>query len=318
MASDGRFLILDSNSDRRARLREVLKELLPKANISHSRSFQEALAELQTHTGYDCIFFSSSFRADETRKFLRDLAQLTLQPSPLLIVSLLPSDQGSAVVADLYVHGVHGFICEPFSSDGLWQLMNTTRQEAEKAIDNTEKDLRITGFLVADAMRLLDEIADARSEGRLAPGYTGKLLREVSAALKASAEKIGREALEEILISKFMAAKTSKVGPDKGKIALGRKREVVHPGVEIEKIMEQRKLSKDKLLSVLKIEPAEFDQILAQQSPVTKELARELARVLGRTQEYWLEMQNDFDRQQKEKQAGLGLEEEEPEKASHK
>ena len=78
-------------------------------------------------------------------------------------------------------------------------------------------------------------------------------------------------------------------------------KEAAHPGVELQRIMTERSLTAERLLTKMNLSAADFDLLLKQQLSVNESIARELARALGKTSKHWLELQNAYDLYEKQK-----------------
>ena len=68
-----------------------------------------------------------------------------------------------------------------------------------------------------------------------------------------------------------------------------------HPGRIIKELLKSRKLSLEFLAGRFSIDKEEFQKIMNEEAPLTKELAADLSRILGETPSHWLRMQAAFD-----------------------
>lgn len=292
MLSSANILIINPDSEGRGRLREALRSVVAKGTYANARALKQALDQMRTEARYDFAFLSTEFDVTQLMEFLGSVKSLSSKQRPVLMLCLKAGDQSSSLVANLYANGAQGFVLEPYSPDQLLESMNVAK---EKLSDSAEsKEVRITEFLMGDAMRLLDEVADWRSAGHLGGGASGKDLKRVGASLKEAAAKIEPAKFENLLIEKFGSAKTNKKGVEPPKVAKKIK-EAPHPGIELRATMAKRQLSKEKLLSITKIDPAELDGILAEQIAISEVTAEELARAMGNTAKHWLQRQKAYD-----------------------
>lgn len=299
MLKSARILVINPDSEGRGRLREALRSVVAKGAYANARALKPAIDQLRGDEKYDFAFLSTEFPPDQLLEFLGALKALSSKQRPVVMLCMKPQDQNSSIVANLYANGAQGFVFEPYSPEQLLEAMNVAQ---EKLSDKVQaKDVRITEFLLGDAMRLLDEVADWRSEGNLGSGFAGKELRRVAGSLKEAASKIDATQYHNLLIEKFSKATTKKKGVEPPKV-VKKIREAPHPGLELRAIMTQRSLSKEKLLSIVKIDAAELDAILSGQTSVTEESARELARAMGKTSKHWMQLQHAFDQAKKEKE----------------
>lgn len=295
-----KVLIIDSSPQSRGRLREVLRSVLHKGQYEYARSLTEGLGRLNAAPGFEVVFISSAFAVDALRSAIAEIRALPLSPAPLVIIALRGDARDLTFATSLYVQGAHGLICEPYSPDDLSELIETAGDESVKSLDQTDKDRRAADFLLRDAMKLLDQYAEYRSSGRRGKGKVGREFHQVVSGFRAVAEKLPLPDFERVLVERFIRAKTTKQGPVAEK-AVARPRILVpHPGAVLRDLMQARGVSKEKVLSVARIEEVLLDQLLNEQLSVDEELARDLARALGRTSIYWTGLQKAWDSQQRE------------------
>jgi addiction module HigA family antidote len=295
-----RILLINPNSEGRGRLREALQSVVHKGSYTNSRELKHAFGELgNSEEKYDFAFLSTEFSSEPLLEFLGSVKTLSAKRRPILVLCLKPNDQNSSLVANLYANGAHGFVSEPYSPDGLMRAMEIAE---EKSAGPTEgKEVRIAEFLLSDAMRWLDKVAERLSEGKRGGGVEGKELRRVAKSLQEASTKIDPVRYQKLLIEMFGRAETKKKGIEPAKV----KKKIVeapHPGDELRAIMAQRGLSKEKLLATMKVPGATLDALLSEQTSLTEEVARELARALGKTSKYWMNMQAAYDKMKKDKE----------------
>jgi addiction module HigA family antidote len=126
-------------------------------------------------------------------------------------------------------------------------------------------------------------------------GYALKDLK----GIKPTLEKLFAENSDEYasaMIDVFEAVSAPKFPPG---VAKKKKvvKEIKHPGVMVQEIMKARNLTAEKLLSIIRISPEDFDRITACQMSIDDAMARELARTLGKTAREWVSMQKKYDEQ---------------------
>lgn len=292
-----KLLIGDSCPHRRVRLKEILKENFFKATIVSARNPRDEI--IRTSAGQQLhAVFTSPFKP--WSDFIGHLETIRSQTKALgakLIVCLPVREQQSSLVAELYMVGVDGFLCEPYSPDEVKRLFDLFEELAEEPVPTSNKHNSIANFLIDDACRKVSKLADRKRKGQ-GGGFDLKDLKRISSQINGLMPSLSEEKYVDLLMHHL-----SKAEPAQYKVAeskKGRKPKKllpgVHPGKVVQDIMDSRGLTKDRLLDVLKIEAEEFDQLLEQKLVVTKPIARELARVLGETASYWVEMQAAFER----------------------
>lgn len=299
MLNSAHIMVVHPDSEGRGRLREALRSVVLKGTYANARALKPAIDGLLSGQKFDFAFLSTQFPEDQLVEFLGSIKAMSEKQRPIVMLCLKPQDQHSSMVANLYAHGARGFVFEPYSPDELLSAMQIAQEKVSGQAES--KDMRIAEFLLGDAMRLLDQVADWRSEGHKGGGAAGKELRRVASALKEAASKVDAAQFQGMMIERFGKATTKKKGLEPIK-APKKIREAPHPGVELRKIMTQRSLSKEKLLSIVKIEAAELEALLAEQVSITEQSARELSRAMGKTAKHWIQLQTAYDRYMKEKE----------------
>lgn len=300
MLTAGKVIIIDGNPQTRGRLREVLRSVLLKAQYQYFRTLAEGLESIKASPNFDLVFISSSFPMEALQAAVAEIRALPSDPSPLIIISLSGAALDVTFATNLYVHGAHGFICEPYSPEELSELITTARDESQKSLEQADKDRRAADFLLQEGMKLLDQFAEYRSGGRLGKGKVGRELQQVAEGFRAVAEKLMPPELEHMLVERFIRAKTTKKGPPEERKSARPRVLHPHPGAVLRDLMQSRGLNREKILSVAHIEEAQLDLLLNEQLSVDEELARDLARALGRTSIYWIGLQKAWDSQQRE------------------
>jgi antitoxin HigA-1 len=69
-----------------------------------------------------------------------------------------------------------------------------------------------------------------------------------------------------------------------------------HPGGVIRRVyLEPNGLSSNEVARMLKVSPSTFNRLINEKSDISPEMALKLSRVLGRSPESWLAMQDNYD-----------------------
>lgn len=294
-------LIVEPDLDARTRLREVLRVIAYKQKHDFAKTYKEGGQWLDRNKPYDSVFVASTKKKRTIIDFLEEVkSKANPEYKPVVVVCLKADHQDSAYVAELYCAGVHGFICEPYSAEKLLELVATVREQLDKQADKERKALRSAGLLLSSAIKLTDERAECILDRKPSGGYRLKQLREIAAALQGLYEIVPEERFVDLVVRKFEEAQPLPKFEERANARKGRRRVerkiAVHPGVILRSIISTRGLDKEKLLASMRVDTEQFEAVLREEGPIHEEMAREIARMLGKTSKYWMGLQLDFDR----------------------
>lgn len=295
-----KILISDNNTRSRGSLKEVLKTIIINPAVDFVKKNSEIKDKLENGKNYDLIFIRSGKNIMEVGDIIgesRAFASSKNLPPPLIIICLKGKDQEVSYVAQLYLTGVHGFICEPFSAEKLLELIVVSREQSTVLVNDNSKEIQAAGFLMTDALRLVDKLAEARIKGITGGGYELKDLKLVSQSLERLFSKIDREKFIDIILSKSKDAKPSsrKLGEVVAKVV----KYAPHPGILLREALTTRNIAPIRFLSIAKISEQDLTQLLESKISLTIDMAKEVARVLGQTTEYWIKAQADYEKYKK-------------------
>jgi plasmid maintenance system antidote protein VapI/DNA-binding NarL/FixJ family response regulator len=300
-----RILLAEPDTGRRVRLREALRNVR-KIETADARSAVEIDRLLEEKT-FDLVTLSSSFEAEVIRRIMTAIANAPGGHQVPVILALRAEERAAPFVAEMYAKGIVGFICEPYSVDMLSEILRLAATAKETPLDEKTKDRLASGFLLGDALKQFEKIIEMRATGQKTAGYVGREFRDNISAFHDTAASLSNDELADVLIKEFEKGKPKPVD----EAALKKKKKVgpaVHPGQELRDLMSARGITKEQFLSIAKIPPIEFDQILDCTHSLTKESAAEVARAIGRSGEYWLALQtkyNAYKAQLEEEKRGL-------------
>ncbi len=290
--STGRlFLLLHPVLEARTRLREALRAFEYDARIDIARTPAEGILRLKESEEFTTVFLSYDGSPEPLEEVLEAGTALGAKRPHFIVV--LPNPQVDAThVAELFARGVDGFISEPYSSCELADLfasINSTASLGEAA--TLTRDNRMLGFLTSRIVCKLDEVADIQATRE---NVIDKLPRAF-APLKETLNKLYErdpQKFEQVLLGRYKDLPPPKAS--RRKIKRKGAEQVVHPGVKIKKLLEVRKMDSQRILAILDISEEELASLLSGQCEVDESLANGLARALGETPRYWLEMQQLF------------------------
>jgi len=209
MLKNLRILLIDGQTASRAQIREILKNVVFKLQLEYASNFKQALEIMEGEERLHSVIVSSLDDKSSLVEFLEKARSTPVGGATNYLIALRSTHQDSSYVADLYLHGVQGFICQPFSADEFSHLLQSSAQSTGKEEVDEEKTQRTLEFLIANAMRIVDLMAQQLISGKKRSGYLLKELQEVTQSLVKMNESIGQQVYEDLLIDCFQKAKPS-------------------------------------------------------------------------------------------------------------
>lgn len=292
------ILIVDQDMNSRGRLRECLRHTLHRATLTIARSEREALQLLENlETPFDIIFLSTCSGADSVLNFFQKVRELHTVDMPAIIVILKGEQVDSSFISELYLQGVNGFLKEPFSSVKLLELLQVLESTEASELSEQQKNEAAAGFLIGDAMRYIDQASRKIAAGEQVNQFAMQKLSNLSERIGEISGKIS-DLFGDILVKKLSSAPTPKELPGKKKTAITTiDRVLPHPAFVVREMLQERRLSKQKFLEMLNIDPDQIEQFLILQADMDETLAIELSRILGREPKFWLDLQRKYNEQ---------------------
>lgn len=299
-----RLVLAEPDAARRVRLREALRSV-QRVETYDARSYPELERHLE-EVSFDLVTISSAFERGVIKRVITTLESSPSTSKTPVVLALRSEDRAAPFVAEMYATGIAGFICEPYSVDALAGILQLAATAKEKPIDSATKDKLAASFLLSDALKHFEKVVELRLNGQKSDGIAGRDLRDNLSAFRETAASLPPDELSSILLAEFSKAKPRRVDEN---AARRRKRvgPAVHPGEELRDLMKARGVSKGQFLAVAKISEQELDEILGCTRSLTRETAKEVARAIGRTGDYWLALQmkhEAFKEQEKEDKMG--------------
>lgn len=290
-------LIVEPNLASRTRLRECLAQIIYKGKVEFARSPKEAIAILtEGNNPCDALFISSETERDQLVDFFAQTKEARPNKTPMLIVCLKSKQQDSTYVASLFMLGVHGFVKEPYSSQGLYELLSSAQAASQVKIEKDSVKIEaVLRFMVSDACRHINAVAQNMVFGKPG-GYAQKGLEASAKTIHQMAQEIKVDAIERILIDRFSDAKVPKGWKGRAKGLSPVRKRVSHPGVRVREVMQSKNLTAERFKGMWKLEPEIFDGLVQEKETITSAVALELARILGQNPQYWTGLQDEFDR----------------------
>jgi addiction module HigA family antidote len=295
-----RTLIIEPDANARNRLVVVLKNIIFKGQLNYAKTPKDAIEKLAVVGQQDCIIITSTLELDRIKEFIHRAKSTPEGKKSLYLVSLAKEEKDSSSIASMFLRGLDGFICEPYSADEIQDLLLTAKEaraKQESMPDDSSRLAATLDFLVVDMIGHIDTVARKLNQD-IEDAYALRSMRETGKTLSQLYEKVSKETFERILVRRFEDAKIPKNYVSRNRSQ--RKLKVAdHPGRIIKEILKARKLSVDFLSGRISINKDEFHRIMNEEAPLTKELAADLSRILGETPSHWLRLQSAYDAMKK-------------------
>jgi len=287
------ILLVDCKTGSRSQLREILKSEVYKLKLKSAASFAEGLRAIkEEEEDFQVLVVGSHNDKEELINFVQGLRLASQNLQAPLILALHSEHQDTTYIADIYLEGVQGFICEPYSAEELARLLAVVIEAPVGEEPDTEKQCKTADFLVSSAIRYIDKMCKQLINGQERSGVTMKALKSVSQSLQRITADITEE-YESILLSRLLKSKPSgRIPRDK---LLASKEKVVHPGILAHQLFVKRELSTEKIVPLIKLTEEELQQLFTGELEVNEPLAEGLSRVFGQNAKYWLDMQKSFE-----------------------
>lgn len=286
-------LIPDPNS--RARLREILASVIYKGEFKFGRSNSDVMSTLQANREIEIVFVGFSHGAEKIQELIKEIEVAGLRDHHAFIISFeRENTKFSSTVIEMYMQGVDGFLKEPFSADDVRDLLLSVRDKLNRRKkDAAARAAKSVAYIASQAVPLIDEIWLRRIQGDKQGGAAIKELKNLSSTL-GTLQRDYPEIYEQVLPGIFENVPVPE-SFEELKRKQGTSKLVKPPGFFASELMEQRGLSRDRILGIVRISPEDFDGILAGTVVLTEEYARELSRALGKTAREWMTMQRRYD-----------------------
>ncbi len=288
-------LIVESDLAARTKLRETIKSLAHSQKVTHARSIKNALELFDYPQPLDAIFIASSFGLQEIVSVLRTMREAMQGATPPAVIVVLKAEaQDGAFISQLLLEGVSGFLCDPYSSETVLSLLQKTQEITTLGVTEKQYTKAALEIQIRDAAVRIDELSYQKTQGGAAGGVALKELKKFARAMQEKGD-LDPHQYGMLLAKVFGEASTKKIEATVRKDAHVAVKTAPHPGQVIVELMFSRSISQEKLLALLKWEPSKLEALLAQNVGVDESDARDIARALGKTSDYWLGLQTAYE-----------------------
>ncbi len=286
-------LIIDPVLDSRVRLREVIRSVAATGETILARTQKEAIDRLENGSSVHAVFMSSRDSAQSLREFYDKAKNFTATKESLFILTLKGAAKESTYIAPLLLYGFDGFICEPFSSESVRDLLDSAKEAKSKTSSERAKKLALYEFLIGDAIRLIDQIAykKATTGDPNSGGYALRDLKKVSHEMASLYETV-KDRAAEIIVRRFEAVPVPKEIHNRKRLSVEPR--PPSPGEEVQEIMKRRGIDSKRVQEALQLNDQAFQSFLSGELPVTEHIIHALARLVGNTPEYWKQSERRY------------------------
>ncbi|MCB0358626.1 MAG: hypothetical protein KDD44_03295 [Bdellovibrionales bacterium] len=150
-------LMVDTNLERRARLRDAAYAQRGFRNVQPVNGLDQALQRLQENNGCDVLFISYEFDREEILEFVKSAKNTTVGSDCAYIMVMKPKDQNAETVAQDVLDGADGFLFEPYSVENLFEITKiSARVKKEQAEARVAAAIRMT---IEGAIEEIDRVA---------------------------------------------------------------------------------------------------------------------------------------------------------------
>lgn len=290
------FLIVNPELGSRSRLREVIKTSVYHAHIDLAHDVKEAVAKLELNKDIDVVMVSHSIGEEAIRALVVSAAEKCSPVPPSYIVTIEKiSHKTMSKVTDLYLEGVSGFITEPYSVSDLSSLLEKVREQRGKLSAEVRQKKAIK-FLILESIKHINQLSLIARDKESERGPLLREMKEASETLKVLQAK-NPDLFAEVMVDAFSQVQAP-VKEVQEKRIKRKQKTVLHPGKEVDILMQKRGLSLEQLSTSLKVPLEDFSSFLNASTPVDDKLAHELSRLFGKSPLDWLRMQKEFDHYQ--------------------
>ncbi|MCB0335804.1 MAG: hypothetical protein KDD62_05840 [Bdellovibrionales bacterium] len=296
-------LIISPDAHARIRLKEALLQILVQSTIHHAKDTREGRDIIFRDRDVAAIFVHSIICSEEIYELYKKIRVSNLRYKPILVVTLHTDHNLSDLISDHFLNGIEGFLQEPFTTEEVAGIIDLTLENRKTQIRQEEKELSAIQFMLKEGIDLVDQAAleRSRSEGR-GGGFAIRRLKRLRMRVRTLEKKVSEDQLAPIL-EKIVAEQSAQLDLSQFK---RRETQIVfaeHPGSILGAMMRERKLSAERLTELLTVDKNVLDRLLALSGPLTPELSKDLARVIGKTEDYWLSLQLAYEKYENSKQS---------------
>ncbi len=278
-------ILLDRNADRRTALRECLRNLTFKLEVSTAVSITETIERCHSTPDLDFLMIAAE-GGNEFAAIAAKIEEDLKQSAPPLLAVLGAFSQDAGTLVEITQRGFEAAITAPFSVDNVQHAIEQVASSKKYQQFQEARSTQALEILLRFSLAIVDRRAELLLEQRDLPPDDFRNWKRSRAKLESLAATVELEQLAE-LIEKISAV--AKPFADRTPQRMTRRpRKLLHPARVVRRLLDQRGISDDKFIGTINLSADFIKDFLAEKVPVDEGMASELARVLGHTSEYWL------------------------------
>ena len=157
-------LIVNQFMESRIRLQQTLERVDHSMQIQSVHSLDEALALLISGSRFTLYFISNAFEQNDIVSFVDRVRRVDRSGGATLLLLLSQSDTSSELIAEHMLCGMHGFLCEPYSEDGLRDSIKLARSVSKQ--QSSDRLRAAAGLMLYDIMDEHDAAKGQSNNGK--------------------------------------------------------------------------------------------------------------------------------------------------------
>jgi DNA-binding NarL/FixJ family response regulator len=164
-------IVIEADSERRSRCSQAARannSFRKISTIAHPREFESRISEGHV---FDVVFIGCSVRPEIVGEVVRAAKRHSEDCACILVAS--GHEQDAVSLASTMLGGVDGFLCEPFSVDGLAQVAQVAQEL--KRVNQAQRIKASIRLIVAEMLDSIDDMSAGKAAGRPTPNSSGTL-----------------------------------------------------------------------------------------------------------------------------------------------
>lgn len=287
-----KVLIIEDNMRFRIQIKEMLKEVILKPDIFLSKDLKEFFESLEFHK-YKIILINCITFSDELEKIIGVIEKKFVKLKPIIIGYIPDSEKESGKLTDSIDSGIPNMIFTPFSVSDLSKILvkhNLLMSHVEKH----KKARMLLKTLIISATKNIDKLSENIALAQRPNMSAKKNMKSLRARIETQAEVLDDDEFLDALLAQMENIEPVKYRGRKRPRKQKAKEIIRHPGYELKQLIESRNLSIDKLAKACKVDIKVIEGICKEELELTPDLAESLAKTVGQTQSYWMDLQRKF------------------------
>lgn len=289
-----KILVCESNRAFAVQIKEMLKEIVLKPDVHIVSDEKEAYQKMEL-TSYKIFLFNCTTLQDELDAIMKYIEKNLVKVRPIVIGFIPDTERESGKLSDILSAGIPNVMYSPFSMGDLTKIV-VNHNLLLSHVEKIKKAKLIVKTLIASATKNIDKLSENLALGQRTNLSAKKNMKSLKARIEAQLDILDEEDFFYLLEKYLEEVKPVQYRGHKKPRKHVKKEIVRHPGYELNEIMRTRNLSAEKLAQACKVEVRIIESLCKEEINLNDELANKIATHIGQTQEYWISLQNKFDK----------------------